>query len=684
MENRDPRNPSNATVPTFRRRIVVGSVCSVLLLGGVALVGLLRKPSSSTDSGPAAAPLRNYVELFPDPRLTYETPYRNVRPDVNYVGDAACASCHASKAASFHDHRMGRASAPATVESALAFGSFNPAGEPVPGLAAAIKTLACLEAFGMTDRREFTAQGFRYTVECRGTDVIHREARYDASGLLVAQVESPVAFVMSTGFSRGQSYIINRNGRLTLSPIGRYPAARTWDLSPTYDQLHWHFERPIPGECMFCHVNFAERLPMTLNHYREPVVRGYAVGCERCHGPGELHVAQRKSGPTMAGRDATIVNPRDLPNSLREDVCHQCHLQGSQRVMRPGRSEFDFRPGMPLHLFRSIFVPPSDRADPLKAITTVEQMGMSRCFQKSAGGAAPMGCISCHDPHRLPTASERVGYYRDRCLQCHSERGCRLDRRERRAANANNSCIDCHMPRVASSNITHVPLTDHAIPRRAVQRPAADNALVKYGELVHFHAGQIDADSPANLRDLGCAYALAAKEGDIKLAPKAVALLNESLERWPEDFEAREFRALAFLLQRRERDALADCEAILAQVPDREATLPFAGMAASRLGQLEKASGYWRRAVAINPYAAHYHREFARVLMERKDWTSALEEARAALRLNPAALDARRIEVRALHSLGRTAEARQQLAILLRFQPLDAEQLRRQYAGITP
>ena len=36
---------------------------------------------------------------------------------------------------------------------------------------------------------------------------------------------------------------------------------------------------------------------------------GEAIGCERCHGPGELHVRGQE---VVAGRDLTIVNPRHL------------------------------------------------------------------------------------------------------------------------------------------------------------------------------------------------------------------------------------------------------------------------------------------------------------------------------------------------------------------------------------
>src|SRR5687768_11320223 len=47
-----------------------------------------------------------------DPRLTFDTPYLNVRPEVKYVGDAACAGCHAEHTRTYHQHPMGRSFAP--------------------------------------------------------------------------------------------------------------------------------------------------------------------------------------------------------------------------------------------------------------------------------------------------------------------------------------------------------------------------------------------------------------------------------------------------------------------------------------------------------------------------------------------------------------------------------------------
>src|SRR5437870_954743 len=45
---------------------------------------------------------------FVDPRVTYDGPYLNVRPDVKYVGTAVCAECHKNELEGFHHHPMGR------------------------------------------------------------------------------------------------------------------------------------------------------------------------------------------------------------------------------------------------------------------------------------------------------------------------------------------------------------------------------------------------------------------------------------------------------------------------------------------------------------------------------------------------------------------------------------------------
>ena len=71
------------------------------------------------------------------------------------------------------------------------------------------------------------------------------------------------------------------------------------------------------------------------------------IGCERCHGPGALHVEARLANPEAEGPDYTIVNPKHLSLDRRLDVCQQCHLEGTIMLLRDGQTAYSYRPGMP-------------------------------------------------------------------------------------------------------------------------------------------------------------------------------------------------------------------------------------------------------------------------------------------------------------------------------------------------
>ena len=56
------------------------------------------------------------------------------------------------------------------------------------------------------------------------------------------------------------------------------------------------------------------------------------IDCERCHGPGSIHVKQRQNGSkvdTSKYIDYSIVNPAKLSIDEQFDVCQRCHLQGN-------------------------------------------------------------------------------------------------------------------------------------------------------------------------------------------------------------------------------------------------------------------------------------------------------------------------------------------------------------------
>ncbi len=178
--------------------------------------------------------------------------------------------------------------------------------------------------------------------------------------------------------------------------------------------------------------------------------RGHAIGCERCHGPGELHVAQ----PHDVADGPNIVNPRDLTPVLREDVCQQCHLLGQKTIDRRGHQLADYRPGLSLAEFVTVFSRPSNRQEGHTNGDHVEQMSRSRCFRASDGA---LGCISCHDPHRLPPEKSKGAYYEARCLACHADRGCALPALDRAERGNEHDCIACHMPR---ADVRHPPSRD--------------------------------------------------------------------------------------------------------------------------------------------------------------------------------------------------------------------------------
>ena len=169
------------------------------------------------------------------------------------------------------------------------------------------------------------------------------------AGRVVSRNEAEARYVIGSG-EQAMAFLLERgDGYLFESPITWYSGKRKWDLSPGYERDNVHFERFVKPACLFCHSNQFDHVEGTENRYRQPIFRGHAIGCERCHGPGELHVRK----PEQVGDEPpNIVNPARLKPELREAVCQQCHLQGDIRVVRAGRKLTDFRPGLPLYVHR--------------------------------------------------------------------------------------------------------------------------------------------------------------------------------------------------------------------------------------------------------------------------------------------------------------------------------------------
>jgi tetratricopeptide (TPR) repeat protein len=571
------------------------------------------------------------------------TPWKNAQPHVKYVGDSTCARCHSEIAQTFRHHPMGRSVAP---------------------------------VFGGDEKSNrtstFESGSSVYTVERQNGHVVHREDRRDQEGRIVAQVEGEVKYALGSG-TRGISYLIERDGRLFQSPISWYSQKNRWDISPGYDQSDAHFDRPVVPGCLFCHANRVEPVAHTLNRYELPISHGEAIGCERCHGPGELHARRPE---VVDGRDLTIVNPQHLKPALRDAVCEQCHLQGDQRIERLDRTMFDYRPALPLIEFLAVFGR-SDQQE-TKFVGQVEQMKQSRCFRESQGR---LGCISCHDPHEVPPANERVERFRRRCLECHEETGCKLPVAVRLAESAEDSCIQCHMQTLKKTEILHTATTDHRILRTPESDSAGLPQVVAGLPLVLLNGGELTPNERKSLeRELAIAIAM---EGPrLPDSPQVretgalvLSFLDKALQMRPDDLAALRMKAQTLALSGRKEEALRVIRGALNLAPTDEQALEeylsYAVNAQVIVGAVEPA----RRAVSANPWSSVFHERLAYFSLGRQDFAETLRESRAALRLNPFLRFARMFLVQSLLHEHNPQAAAQEFATLVKLNPSLRESL---------
>ena len=624
--------------PSRRRPVLLTALSlSLLALGAFSLLRISTRGIDTTSKLPPAV----------DPRLAGESPYLNVRPDVQYVGDEACAACHRDLVASFHKHPMGRSLSP-------------------------IAASAPLERFEEAAHNPFEAAGSLFSIDRRSDRVIHKET---VPGSTV-EAEADIAYAIGSG-RQGRSYLIDREGFLFQSPISWYPLKGTWDLSPGYEEFNKHFNRPIVAECLFCHVNRVEPDTHAANLYYQPVFRGYAIGCERCHGAGELHVKQRRAGEPLAGIDLSIVNPRHLEHSLREAVCQQCHLQSDARVLARGRASFEYRPGLPLNKFLADFVKPPDDSLDKKFVGTVEQMYASRCFRESTG-ENKLGCVSCHDPHALPGAEERESFYRERCLHCHAQKGCNLPKAQRLAKAANDSCITCHMPTLGST-VPHTVVTNHTIPRRGdIRRPESKGgSWPQAGQLplLPFPPALAEVEDPEQTRNLGIASVEMARKQErggvisLSLAQFALPLLDGAIAGDPKDADAWEAKASALMMLGRVEPALTACEKGLEVDGNREITLYLAANLANRLGRPAVARSYCERGIKVNRWQVPIRQELAESYARERNPEKAIGVTQEIIKLDPFNMTARQLQIQCRLERGDRDGARKEATTYLKLLP---------------
>ncbi|MFO0869732.1 MAG: multiheme c-type cytochrome [Pirellulales bacterium] len=584
----------------------------------VALGGLAGGFGTGTGCAPSAPPQAT-PPAVPPPR------------DNAYVGSAACRECHSEIADRYAGHPMARSFTRLTPDTMI-------------------------ETY---DRGTTFARGTQrqYRVERDGEHVRHHEMGLGPTGEVRYDQAETIEFAIGSG-RRGRSYCLNRAGWLLLSPISWYAAERRWDLSPEYDpQQHLRFERPATDRCLQCHagrLHYADE-PTTeaAQRYAPPYVDEQEIGCERCHGPGARHVARHAGNsatPDSASRqaDPTIVNPARLDPLRADDVCNQCHLTGVAQVLRYGRRHRDFRPGDHLgDIWVTLTGDVGVRRDgETKAVSHVEQMHASRCYQASDGR---LGCVSCHDPHEVPSDESRADYYAVRCQRCHADPACTLPEPQRRQPPALGSCIACHMPRLRAVDVPHTTQTDHRVVRHGSQADSpsattpADSASPPHNSLARVaREWRIFEDQIVTLpaweieRARGLVEAqLAERQGDQELARQAAARLRGTRAVLPEDGELLDALAVCALLDQRPAEA-AELWAEAARVePRRQSALQSLMIYWMDRGETTRAVEYARRLVAVAPWQAATQARYSVLLERLGELEGAIEAGERAAALDP-------------------------------------------------
>jgi len=324
-----------------------------------------------------------------------------------FVGNAACADCHAtecrSMAATRHAHTLREAT-----RSAL--GELSPPLGPVP---------------------------------LAGYEIAERNGRFEIARQYPSPEAHPLEYALGSG-KTGMTYVSLVGDKLLEAKLSYFPHSHAWETTPGQE---------IPQEgttifgrirdvtesrrCLSCHaVALSDRATVSAPGF-------YGVGCESCHGPGKAHVTAMQSG--KAG-DIHMERLGRLSSTKLNDLCGKCHRTLQQIAIDTPMIEETHR-FQPYGLTRSRCREASQ--GPLSCLL---------CHNAHQDSSTDRGhynavCLDCHSGATQPKRA------------AHSEFASSIKAGRVCPVNATEKCIDCHMRPKKTFMISTFPgtMVDHHI-----------------------------------------------------------------------------------------------------------------------------------------------------------------------------------------------------------------------------
>jgi len=218
--------------------------------------------------------------------------------------------------------------------------------------------------------------------------------------------------------------------------------------APLYPADNMH--RPTGPTCDGCHSVGYDI------HTHQPAE--WNVGCERCHGPGSLHVAHPSRG--------NIINPAHLDAVAESDVCIQCHSQGRPPKGAIEGQYYDWPVGYQVGLRLQDSWKLEDCTLGQTSFyyfpdcTAHKNRMQGNDFVQSVMYRHQITCSSCHDVHGTQNCAQLIKPANEICMDCHgpmSPNGPNTATIEahthHKAESAGSQCVACHMPAIEGEGV---------------------------------------------------------------------------------------------------------------------------------------------------------------------------------------------------------------------------------------